>query len=171
MTQEVILTKEECNWIISLTDDYRRSGITNDGKTIEITDYRTCYEHTFENHEELSNLVLDKLKKFNIKSLPSELSVVRYEPGQYFKPHIDRGIGHEYRYRTVSIQLSDKSDYNGGDLIVYLKNLEGMMYGECASREVGNVIIFDSSFKHEVEELLSGTRYVLIFWLRESDFS
>ena len=170
MTEEIILTKEECDWILSLSGDFTRGGVTHDGKSIEITNYRTCYEYTLENHQELSNLILNKIKKFNVKSLPSELTIVRYEPGQYFKVHIDSGYGHEYRYRTVSIQLSDETEYNGGDLMVWLKTIDDVQFAVCASRKIGNVVIFDSSLKHEAEEILSGTRYALVFWLKKEDF-
>ena len=171
MIEEIIFTKEECQWILNSCGEFIRSGITNDGDTIEITDYRTCYEYSFVNHTEISNFVLSKLQKFNVITLPDTLTVIRYEEGQYFKNHIDSGIGHEYRYKSVSIQLSESTDYKGGFLIVRALNERGESETLAIGTDIGSMVMFDSGLTHEVTPITLGIRYVLVFWLKEEDFS
>ena len=169
MIEEIIFTKEECQWILDSTGEYRRSGITNNGTDIEITDYRTCYEYSFVDNIGMTNLLLFKLKKFNVTSIPNTLTVIRYDKGQYFNSHIDSGIGHEYRAKSVSIQLSKSSEYKGGTLILMAPNERGEMESIASSTELGNMIMFDSNLRHEVTPVTEGTRYVMVFWLRDDD--
>lgn len=170
MIEEIILTKDECSTILNSCGEFIRSGITKNGIDVEITDYRTCYEYSFIGDTQINNLILSKLKKFNVISLPNTLTVIRYDKGQYFKNHIDWGINQEYRFKSVSIQLSEYNEYNGGDLIVYLPSENGSETAIAVHRKIGNMAMFDSKLSHEVDEVISGTRYVLVFWLRETDF-
>ena len=94
--------------ILNSCGEFIRSGVTHDGISVEESDWRTCYEYTFIDNVELQNLILSKLQNYNVKSVPTSMTVVRYDAGQYFKNHIDSGIGHEDRVKTISIQLSDK---------------------------------------------------------------
>ena len=170
MIEEIILNELDCDWILNSCGEFYRGGMTYDGVSIEIDDWRTCYEYSFINNPQIKNLILPKLEKFNVISVPNTMTVVRYDKGQYFRNHIDNGIGHEYRYKSVSIQLSDKSEYNGGDLIIQIPDENGIKSTTAVSRSRGNMVMFDSLLLHEVDEVLSGTRYVLVFWLRETDF-
>jgi len=169
--QDIIFTKKECEKILSLCGEFVRSGITNDGITVEITDDRTCYEHSFYSNKEVEELLLTKLSKYNIISLPDVVTVVRYKEGQYFDNHIDSGVGHEDRYKSVSIQLSDKAEYNGGDLIIWDFDENGDKTSYCSDRSCGNMVMFDSNLNHQVESVLSGTRYVLVFWLTKNQIN
>lgn len=170
MIEEIILTKEECDWILNSCGEFIRSGVTDNGIDVKITDYRTCYEYSFVDNVEISNFILSKLKKFNVISLPNTLSVIRYDAGQYFKNHTDYGVNQEYRYKSVSIQLSEYNEYNGGNLIIYLPSEDGILTSTCVHRKLGNMVMFDSKLNHEVEKIISGTRYVLVFWLKKEDF-
>lgn len=165
--EEIILSKDECEWILNSCGEFIRSGVTRDGITVEESDWRTCYEYTFIDNVELQNLILSKLQKYNVKSVPTSMTVVRYDVGQYFKNHIDSGIGHEDRLKTISIQLSDMSDYNGGDLLIWESDENGNSWAYCVSRELGNMTIFDSELNHEAVSIERGTRYILVFWLKE----
>lgn len=167
MEQEIILTNEECDWILQSAGEYHRGGITRDGEAVEIDEMRTCYEFTFVDNQELYNLLFPKLQKFGIKSLPSNMTVVRYDKGQEFKAHLDRGVGHGDRIKTVSIQLSESSDYKGGDFIVMVRNkIIKEKRQELVNRDKGSVVIFESDLLHYVTEVLDGTRYALVFWLK-----
>ena len=170
MIQEIILTKEECNSILSQVGEYTRGHITYDGVSSEISDMRTCYEYTFVNNQEITNLIFSKIEKFGIKSLPSELTVVRYEVGQGFDSHVDAASGHEDRIKTVSIQLTEFDEYKGGEFIVWEFNEElNCEYQRLVKMDIGNLVIFDSLYSHYVSNVLEGTRYGLVFWLSEEN--
>jgi len=160
--QEIILRKEECDWILDSAGEYVRSGITRDGNLVEIDEIRTSYEYTFVDNEQLYALLFPKLKKFGIKSLPSNITVIRYNPGHEFKYHVDNGVNLNYRIKSVSIQLSD--EYDGGEMVVW-----GYDGDVLFNKEIGNLIIFNSELPHQAFPVKSGTRYALVFWLREEN--
>jgi predicted 2-oxoglutarate/Fe(II)-dependent dioxygenase YbiX len=60
----------------------------------------------------------------------------------------------------VSVQLSESSDYTGGDLQVGVAN---------ATRLIGSAIVFPSYQLHRVHPVQSGERFSLVAWLRGED--
>jgi hypothetical protein len=117
--QEIILTNSECNQILDLYNnlEFKRSRVSDSNDYSEITDYRTSYEITLSNDEFISNLLLPKLEKFGVKSLPNFMKIIRYEIGQEFKYHVDNGGIFNYRIKSISIQLTD--EYEGGEMVVW----------------------------------------------------
>lgn len=94
-----------------------------------------------------------------------------YREGMFYKPHIDinPNTGHPAHRRklTVIVQLSDESDYEGGELLVYNSDLNPVTL----TKSKGSVLVFNSSLIHEVKPILSGTRYVLASWIIGPPFS
>ena len=97
----------------------------------------------------------------------SDLEVIHYNQGTYFKRHTDNFINDvEYQRKlTFIFQLTDPDEYVGGDLIVYTHK-----DAERVSRKQGSLIVFPSYTMHEVDELLSGTRYSMIGWVMGPEF-
>jgi PKHD-type hydroxylase len=82
------------------------------------------------------------------------------EKGFYGK-HIDmmyKGPG--TRKLSVSIQLSDSGDYEGGDLILHTRS-----DGERPHRQQGTGIFFPGYTLHEVTPVTKGKRYSLVAWV------
>lgn len=98
----------------------------------------------------------------------SDLEVIKYNQGTYFKRHLDNFMGEpEYQRKlTFILQLTNPDEYVGGDLIVYTHKEEERM-----TRQQGSLIVFPSYTMHEVTELLSGTRYSLIGWVLGPEFT
>ena len=94
-----------------------------------------------------------------------------YEPGMFYKPHIDVNsfVNHPAHNRklTVILQLSDETEYEGGELQIYNSNLKPITL----TKKRGSVIIFDSFVPHCVKKIKSGTRYVLASWIIGTPFS
>jgi PKHD-type hydroxylase len=68
-----------------------------------------------------------------------------------------------HRKLSMSIQLSDPSEYEGGDLEIaplYLEPPDPMTL-----RQQGNVIVFPSFLMHRVTPVTKGTRYSLVAWM------
>ena len=84
--------------------------------------------------------------------------ISRYSVGEYYDEHIDFGKDNNLtRKLSLTVQLSDENDYEGGDLIFY--------YGsdkDKAPRGKGSVIVFDSRTPHEVTPVTKGVRYSLV---------
>ena len=63
---------------------------------------------------------------------------------------------------SLTIQLSDENDYEGGDLIFY-NGTEDVDKAKFA-RGKGSVVVFDSRLIHEVTPVTKGVRYSLVKW-------
>ena len=85
-----------------------------------------------------------------------QCAVNKYGEGQYFDTHIDiifndSMLGQrQVRKISCAIQLSDPSDYEGGDLIVR---------DEVMSKGMGDLHIFHAVTPHSVSPITKGTRY------------
>ena len=68
----------------------------------------------------------------------------------------DRYNSGVHKVGTVIVQLSDKDDYENGNLIVG---------SDQAPRDRGTIIYFDSKTIHEVTKLNKGIRYSLAYFV------
>lgn len=91
-------------------------------------------------------------------------SINRYEPGMYYGPHLDAPIMHggvSMRIDlSVTVFLSEPSDYTGGELVL----------GEGASAlsvkaNAGDAVLYPSGIIHHVNEVGAGVRLVAVTWL------
>jgi len=109
--------------------------------------------------------------KFHITDIKDSLQVSEYvgaihpnEAGHY-DWHMDVGESASTRKISMSIQLTDETDYDGGDL-------EFMIHRSIikAPREKGTVIFFPSYLTHRVTKVTRGTRRSLVFWFHGPPF-
>jgi PKHD-type hydroxylase len=87
----------------------------------------------------------------------------KYNEGCFYKKHTDYGENdkHKTRKLSLSLQLSDENEYEGGELILY-NHIQGNSFPVHKSK--GSLIVFDSRIVHEVTTVTSGTRYSLVKW-------
>jgi len=109
--------------------------------------------------------------KFNVTG-KERLQFANYHKGAFYDWHRDCHIdGDLYRKLSVTVQLSDPKDYEGGEL--QFKNYWGTM--ELTSPDDmlkrGTVIVFPSSILHRVTPVTRGTRYSLVQWYNGPDFT
>jgi predicted 2-oxoglutarate/Fe(II)-dependent dioxygenase YbiX len=165
--QKKLFNKNECDYFKSLSDDklFERSKVTDNSKLDSVSEYRTSSESMIELNYDLSNTILEKLKEFGIKSLPNFFMILKYNKSQEFKRHNDTGSQYPNRYKTLIIQLSNETDYDGGELCIF-RNGETIT----SSKEIGNVVMFDSSIDHCANKIKEGIRYSMVFWLSIDNF-
>jgi len=104
--------------------------------------------------------------KFDLTSLEQGLQFTRYEaPTQHYSWHIDRGMDVGIRKLSLSIQLSDPEEYEGGDL-------ELSFGGDpvVAPKQKGLIALFPSYVLHRVTPVTKGTRYSLVCWVSGPPF-
>ena len=92
---------------------------------------------------------------------PAQIS--KYSKGEYYKMQMDFGkSNHLTRKLSLTAQLSDENDYEGGDLIFYdgTEDVDKAISSRCK----GSVIVFDSRLNHEVTSVTKGVRYSLVKW-------
>jgi len=68
-----------------------------------------------------------------------------------------------HRKLSMSIQLSDPSEYEGGDLEI--QTLMSKPPDPTVLRKQGNVFVFPSFYMHRVTPVTKGTRYSLVAWM------
>jgi len=86
---------------------------------------------------------------------------VEYSSGKgHFDWHNDYGLESPISKRklTVSIQLSDSSDYDGGDFLVFGSQ-------QPLPRSRGSVIALPAYVHHQITPVTAGTRRALVGWL------
>lgn len=82
--------------------------------------------------------------------------VLKYDKSNFFKNHIDDGPVFS---RTLSVLIYLNDEYTGGELV--FDNFD-VSYRPSA----GDVVMFSSAFpyRHRVEEITDGVRYVIVNW-------
>jgi hypothetical protein len=166
----MLLSKDDCEYVKSFWNESISNGSSKylkrtleDGTTIT---YRTNVSGNyidFHTTHPLKNFLLEKLKSIGVISISSSMKLARYCEGDYFEPHHDFNYyGEGALYKTLVIQISDPTTYDGGDL--YVKDIP-------QTRIQGDYSLFYSSDIHEVKLVKSGCRYSLTVFLLESDFT
>ena len=158
---------EICDYIVNNIDiDSYKEGKTQD-KLVKI---RRNVNIQFSDINWINALLQGYIRYANFANFHYDLSdddkesaqISRYSEGQYYKLHKDFSPQSAYLTRKLSltVQLSDENDYEGGDLIFN----DGLNEPVKASRGKGSVIVFDSRISHKVTPVTKGVRYSLVKW-------
>ena len=71
------------------------------------------------------------------------------------------------RKLSFTIQLTDESEYEGGDVVMYPETIKNK---RVLPKDLGNLIAFPSYQLHEVEPVTKGVRYSLVSWVHGPAF-
>jgi PKHD-type hydroxylase len=102
---------------------------------------------------------------FNLTHMNS-VQVGKYSEGSFYDWHNDLKIdknNDDQRKLSLSLVLSDPSDYEGGDL-----ELSGAT--EQPKIGQGSIIVFPSLIDHRVTPVTKGTRYSMVAWMHGPAF-
>lgn len=98
---------------------------------------------------------------FDLTGFVEPLQLAQYQPGEFFDWHMDFSAGEaSNRKLSVTVQLSDEDDYEGGELQFMINNRT-----EIAPRRKGSLVVFPSFIQHRVTEVTSGKRHSMAGWL------
>ena len=96
---------------------------------------------------------------FNIRGVSKDLKALKYSGSDRFDWHADYDKGKVSTNKlTCLIQLSDESEFEGGDLHLAFTN-DGEFFKTPYKK--GYVLIFPSIISHMVTELTTGERYIM----------
>jgi len=142
--------------------DIRRSNIKWIPKTQE---WEWLYSKLMNMAVEANN----ELWHFDLHSAPELIQYTEYESSELGKYdwHQDIGPGKtSIRKISITVQLSDSDDYEGGDLCIWNggEDLGDDNITYCP-RGAGNVVIFPSYLYHAVKPVSKGTRKSFVLWL------
>jgi PKHD-type hydroxylase len=89
----------------------------------------------------------------------------RYGAGNFYASHNDAAIirGQAGPIRadiSFTVFLNDPDDYEGGELV-----LESALGEKSLKEPAGTIVLYDTGFRHRVEEITSGQRIVAVGWL------
>jgi len=118
--------------------------------------------------KKLSILITKKILKDNlIKSfaLPKNIHGTMFtksQKGMKYGRHIDNAYMSSGRADlSFTIFLSEKNDYEGGELLIENLNFENKF-----KLNSGGIIIYPSTYLHSVQEVISGERLAFVGWIQ-----
>ena len=162
------IPNEVCDYIINNIDhnSYEKGTTANDNKILARN-----VNIQFINDNWINALLCGYIRYANHANFHYDLSdwdkeslqISKYSKGEYYKRHQDFGPDTQMtRKLSLTVQLSDENDYEGGDLIFY--NHPDEKERVTSVRGKGSVIVFDSRVFHEVTPVTKGIRYSLVKW-------
>lgn len=111
----------------------------------------------------------DQFFGFDLTCMEQGLQFTRYSaPGEHYDWHIDRGGPFGTRKLSMTMQLSDPKDYEGGDLELWFGGGEDEILKADKSR--GMMTFFPSWVMHRVKPVTKGVRYSLVAWISGPSF-
>lgn len=171
----MLFSAEECHAIVKLGDECVRSRATvHDRSDLASRDYRISDIAWIEPAASAQWLFhrlavafssINASYEFELAGFAEALQYTCYGPGQYFAWHADIGPDDTAgRKLSLTIQLSEPSDYDGGEL---------QFHGGAdmpVAREQGSAVFFPSYLAHQVTPVTRGLRRSLVAWAYGSTF-
>lgn len=161
-----VLTQEECNKYIKVSEDIGYEAAKVGKNQIVLTDVRQssrCLWDTIEETNKIWNIIKPYIpatwQNRKVIGLNERLRFLRYDPGEYFKPHYDgryeRETG-EKSYFTIQVYLNE--GYKGGSTNFLSRNRKEKVE---FIPKLGSILVFQHDMLHEGSELISGRKYTI----------
>jgi PKHD-type hydroxylase len=169
---EKAFTPEECEKIIKIAKNKGLiKGITQDKTDIRKSKITWLYstddlEWVFIRIKDIVLNLNNRFFNFDIFGLNEGLQFTNYKaPSNKYGKHIDKGLDFVVRKLSLSIQLTNPKEYEGGELILY-ENEKGTEM----KKEQGYLVLFPSFTLHEVKLITKGERNSLVSWVTGKQF-
>lgn len=167
-----LFSSEECERIISCSEiEQDAYGVVGEVGVNQLRDSRIKWLFPDETTEwmfarlDKAAVHANKLYHYSLSGFFQGVQIATYTNGGYYGWHIDIGKGNQStRKLSISVQLSESDDYEGGDL-------EFLMIDKKASRRRGDATIFPSFLVHKVNPVISGTRISMVSWIGGDAFT
>jgi PKHD-type hydroxylase len=168
-------SREECRAILELGRQApERVAVTGDGLgkhsfSRRKSNLREVYPDTSTNwiFEKLETALLQlngQQYGFDIQGFFEGAQLYEYPTGGHLDWHMDIAKGYmSNRKLSMSVQLSDSDDYDGG-------NLEFEDFKETGPRGIGDLIVFPAFLRHRVSAVTRGQRYSWVSWVHGPAF-
>jgi len=166
-------TKEECEKIIKIAKNKGFiKGITRGESDIRKSKISWLYptdddmEWVFRRVTDIILNLNERFFGFDIFGLNEGFQFTNYKaPSDKYGKHVDRGFNDVVRKLSISIQLTDPKEYEGGELYLYDNN-----EGQLMDKKQGTLIMFPSYVLHEVMPVTKGERNSLVTWVTGNQF-
>jgi len=165
-------SKEECQKIISIAKDKGLIEGKATGKS-GIRDSKISWLYPCDDMDWVFRRVTDitlnlneRFFKFDLFGINEGFQFTNYEaPSGKYGKHVDRALNIPVRKLSISIQLTNPEEYEGGELYLYATD-----EGDLMDKTQGTLIIFPSYVLHEVTPVTKGTRNSLVSWVTGKQF-
>ncbi|KAK3103916.1 hypothetical protein FSP39_022883 [Pinctada imbricata] len=162
-----VFTKEECEKYIADSEarGYELALVNiGGGRQKQMTDVRNSSRNIWDSKEEVQKMfsrikdyIPEVWKDRKCLGLNERLRFLRYDPGEYFKPHLDGSYvreNGERSYITVQIYLNEGFEGGSTTFMSWDEN-ERVEYVP----KTGSVLIFQHDILHEGSQLIKGRKY------------
>ena len=168
-------SKEECQSIINIAKDKGLIEGKTKGDTKDVRESKISWLYPVDNMDWVFRRVTDitlnlneRFFKFDLFGLHEGFQFTNYEaPSGKYGKHVDRGMNMPVRKLSISIQLTDPEEYEGGELKLYDGDDKE---AQVMDKTQGTLIIFPSYVLHEVMPITKGTRNSLVTWITGKQF-
>jgi PKHD-type hydroxylase len=165
-------TKKECEKIIEIC---KNKGLVkgetkgeSDSRKSKISWLSSCNDMDWV-FRRVTDIILnlnERFFRFDIFGLNEGFQFTNYKaPSDKYGKHVDRIFNSVVRKLSVSIQLTDPKEYEGGELYLYSNDK-----GELMDKKQGTLIMFPSYVVHEVMPVTKGERNSLVTWVTGNQF-
>ena len=168
------LSTEECDLIVKIGNAKKlQIGTTKDNNKKKTRKSNISWLSPSDNLEWLYRRLTDVITDlnnqffgFDIFGIQEGLQFTNYKaPGGKYDSHTDRAYGTIIRKLSISIQLTNEDNYNGGDLELLQSDNSDKM-----ERTQGKLIMFPSFVQHRVTPVTKGERNSLVIWVTGNNF-
>ena len=168
-------SKEECQSIINIAKDKGLIEGKTKGYTKDVRESQVSWLYPIDDMDWVFRRVTDitlnlneRFFKFDLFGLNEGFQFTNYEaPSGKYGKHVDRGMNMPVRKLSISIQLTDPEEYEGGELKLYDGDDKE---AQVMDKTQGTLIIFPSYVLHEVMPITKGTRNSLVTWITGKQF-
>jgi len=167
-------SKEECQTIINIAKDKGLiKGITKGESNARESKISWLYaadniDWVFRRVTDITLNLNKQFFKFDLFGINEGFQFTNYEaPSGKYGKHIDRSINIPVRKLSISIQLTNPEEYEGGELKLYDGDDDE---ANIMDKTQGTLIIFPSYVLHEVMPVTKGERNSLVTWVTGKQF-
>jgi PKHD-type hydroxylase len=170
-----LFTKEECNFIINYCNSLEKTPAIIGANSFDENTRKsnvawiTPNEVIYPLYQKLHNTIEDlnnRFFKFDLIGFCEGLQFTEYiAPTGHYKHHVDAMLGMQIRKLSIVLQLTNPSDYEGGDLEIYEQTDPLIM-----NKQQGTLILFPSYKLHRVTPVTKGVRHSLVAWITGPNF-
>lgn len=162
-----VFTDEECREYIRITEEkgYELALVNvGGGRQCKMTDVRNSSRCIWDSDEEAGKIwerikdhIPERVRGRKVLGLNERLRFLRYDPGEYFKPHMDGMYMRTNGERSfITIQMYLNEGFKGGSTTFMDYNMKNRKE---VVPKTGMILVFDHDIMHEGSELIKGRKY------------
>jgi PKHD-type hydroxylase len=167
-------SKEECQKIINISKDKGLiKGTTFGDSNIRDSKISWLYpadgiDWVFRRVTDITLNLNERFFKFDLFGINEGFQFTNYKaPSGKYGKHVDRSMNMSVRKLSISIQLTNPEEYEGGELKLYDGDDEKAIVMD---KTQGTLILFPSYVLHEVMPVTKGERNSLVTWVTGKQF-